>query len=144
GDVSYAAFDLDGRTTDANGYFVLGNSGLANEDLVFANGTLQNGADAVAIYAANASDFPNNTPVTTVNLQDAVVYGTGQPNDPGLLPLLNAGQPQVNESAAGDSTTASIGRCPNGSGGARNTSCVYSARTPTPDAANDCPAPPVV
>jgi predicted extracellular nuclease len=68
-----------------------------------------------------------------------VVYGTGQADDPGLLVLLNSGQPQVNESGAGDSTTASIGRCPNGSGGARNT-CNYAARTPTPDAANNCPA----
>ena len=30
---SYAAFDLDGLSLDANGYFVLGNSGVANVDL---------------------------------------------------------------------------------------------------------------
>lgn len=142
-DLSYRSMDLDGFTTNASGYFTLGNAAVSGVDLVFPGNTLQNGADAVALYAANATDFPTNTPVTLVNLRDAVVYGTGQPDDPGLLPLLNASQPQVNESAAGDSTTASIGRCPNGSGGARNT-CGYSARTPTPDAVNNCPAAPVV
>ncbi|HEX5873188.1 MAG TPA: lamin tail domain-containing protein [Pyrinomonadaceae bacterium] len=143
GDTSYAAFDLDGRTTDANGYFVLGNIGLSNEDLVFANGLLQNGEDAVALYAANATNFPNGTLVTTANLRDAVVYDTADPDDPGLAVLLNAGQPQVDESSGTAPDADSIGRCPNGDGGARNTN-TYIARSPTPDAANNCPAPPVV
>ena len=142
-DLSYRSMDLDGLTTNAAGYLTLGNAAVPGVDVVFPGNTLQNGADAVALYAANATDFPNNTPITLVNLRDAVVYGTGQPDDAGLLVLLNAGQPQVNESAAGDSTVASIGRCPNGSGGARNT-CGYTARTPTPDAVNNCPAAPVV
>ncbi len=58
---------------------------------------LQNGQDAVALYAANGADFPNNTPVTTSNMIDAIVYDTDDPDDPGLLILLNSGQPQVNE-----------------------------------------------
>ena len=45
-DLSYASFDLDGRTTDANGYFVLGNNGVPVRDLVFADGLLQNGTSA--------------------------------------------------------------------------------------------------
>jgi predicted extracellular nuclease len=143
GDVSYAAFDLDGRTTDANGYFVLGNTASPGTDLVFGNGILQNGADAVALYAANAANFPNGTAVTTTNLQDAVAYDTADADDPGLLVLLNAGQPQVDESSGTGPEADSIGRCPNGDGGARNTS-TYIARTVTPDAANNCPAPPVV
>ena len=60
-----------------------------------------------------------------------------------MLVLLNAGQPQVDESGGAGSEPDSIGRCPNGDGGARNTN-TYLARTPTPDAANNCPAPPVV
>ena len=75
GDVSYAAFDLDGRSTNANGYFTLGNAATPGVDLVFADNLLQNGADAVALYAANATDFPNGTSVTTTNLRDAIVYG---------------------------------------------------------------------
>ncbi|HEV2828227.1 MAG TPA: Ig-like domain-containing protein [Pyrinomonadaceae bacterium] len=134
-DLSYGAFDLDGRTTDANGYFVLGDAGVPGVDMVFADNIFQNGADAVALYAANGSDFPNNTAVTTTNLQDAIVYDTDDADDPGLLVLLNSGQPQVNEGAGG---TNSVGRCPNGSGGGRNTSTYYQG-SPSPDAASNCP-----
>ena len=90
-DQSYAAFDLDGFFTDANGYFTLGNAAVPGSDLVFAGNLLQNGADAVALYAGDASSFPTGTLVTTTNLQDAVVYGTSDADDPGLLALLTAG-----------------------------------------------------
>src|SRR6185369_10949861 len=139
-DQSYAAFDLDGFSTNANGYFTIGNSGVAGVDITFANGNLQNGADAVAIYQASGTDFPNGTAVTTTNLQDAIVYDTGQADDAGLLVLLNGGQPQVNEAADGDSTTVSMQRCPDGSGGARNTAS-YALHAPTADGQNTCPAP---
>ena len=142
-DLSYRAIDLDGHSTNAAGYFTIGNAAVSGVDLTFPNDTLQNGADAVALYAGDAVNFPTNTPVTTLNLRDAVVYDTADADDAGLLVLLNAGQPQVDESGAGDSTTASIGRCPNGDGGARNTT-TYVARTATPDGANNCPPPPVV
>jgi DNA/RNA endonuclease G (NUC1) len=142
---SYAAFDLDGYSTNASGYFTLGNPGVPNVDLTFspgASGLLQNGPDAVALYAGDATDFPNNTPVTTTNLVDAIVYGTDDPDATGLLGLLNASQPQVNENGGGSGTTQSSQRCPNGSGGARNTS-TYFQGTPTPGAVNSCPPPPV-
>jgi hypothetical protein len=139
-DLSYAAFDLDGFTTDASGYFVLGNTAVSGVDLVFTNNILQNGADAVALYTANASDFPTNTAVTTTNLVDALVYDTSDADDAGLLVLLNSSQPQVNEDANGSPDSQSNQRCPNGSGGARNTS-TYIQASPTPGAANMCPAP---
>ncbi|MFQ5676416.1 MAG: endonuclease/exonuclease/phosphatase family protein, partial [bacterium] len=135
GDVSYRAIDLDGRSTDANGFFVLGNAGVANVELTFANGTLQNGPDAVALYSGDASDFPNGTSVTTNNLLDAIVYDTNDPDDPGLLVLLNSGQRQVNEGAVGDKDGHSNQRFPNGSGGARNTNS-YNQFPPTPGAPN--------
>src|SRR6267143_652228 len=93
-DQSYAAFDLDGFSTNGSGYFTIGNTAVPGVDITFTNGTLQNGADAVALYRANGADFPNGTAVTTINLQDAIVYDTGQADDAGLLVLLNAGQPQ--------------------------------------------------
>jgi DNA/RNA endonuclease G (NUC1) len=135
-DQSYAAFDLDGKTTDANGYFTLGNSGVAGVGLVFADGLLQNGADAVALYAANATNFPNNTPISIANLRDALVYDTSDADDAGLLALLNAGQPQVNEDATNGPLNSNQ-RCPSGSGGARNTS-TYGQGAPTPGSANSC------
>ena len=66
-DLSYAAFDLDGFQTDASGYFTLGNPAVPGVDLVFNPGAagLQNGADAVAIFAGNGADFPTGTAVTT-------------------------------------------------------------------------------
>ena len=59
---------------------------------------------------------------------------------PGLLPLLNAGQPHVNENAAGNSQTQSSQRCPNGQGGSRNTSPYYPG-APTPGSREHLPAP---
>ncbi len=142
-DLSYAAFDLDDFSTDASGFFVLGNVGVANVDLVFAGNTLQNGADAVALFLGNASSFPNGTAVTTNNLIDAIVYDTEDADDPGLLVLLNAGQPQVNENGAGDGANHSSQRIPNGSGGARHTD-TYDQFPPTPGAENVGPPPPVM
>lgn len=138
-DTSYLAVDLDGKSLNANGYFVVGNAGVANVGLTFANSVLQNGPDAVALYEAAACTtiFPNNTAVTTANLVDAIVYNTGTTIDTGLAPLLNAGQTQVNEAANADSANQANARCPDGSGGARNTSA-YSQVAPSPGVANPC------
>ncbi len=132
---SYNAYDLDGFNTDANGYFVLGNSGVNNVNLVFDNNTVQNGVDAVALYQGDATDFPNDTAITTENLIDAVVYDVGAADNPELLTLLNSGQPQVNENDSGDKDNQSLQRITNGSGGSRNTN-TYQVAAPTPGAEN--------
>ncbi|MBC9796105.1 endonuclease [Sinomicrobium weinanense] len=134
-DVSYATFDLNGYSTDANGYFVLGNEAVANVSLVFPGNTLQNGADAVALYSGSASDFPNGTPITTDSLQDAIAYDTNDDDDAEILTLLNAGEPQVNEGELGDKDNHSLQRIPNGEGGPRNTS-TYMPAIPTPGTLN--------
>jgi len=135
GDASYNAFDLAGYTTDANGYFVLGNAGVSNVGLIFNSNGLQNGADAVALYTGTAADFPNGTSVTTTNLVDALVYDTNDSDDAGLLVLLNTGEAQINEDELGDKDAHSLQRIPNGEGGLRNTS-TYTQATPTPGAEN--------
>ncbi len=139
-DVSYNAFDLDGETTDGNGFFVLcGNAAnVANCDLDVSPDTnlIQNGADAVALYLGDAADFPNGTAATATDLIDALVYDTNDGDDPGLLALLNAGQPQVNEDGGTDSTTDSNQRCPDG--GTQLDTDTYLQATPTPGAANAC------
>ncbi|MBN2729915.1 MAG: T9SS type A sorting domain-containing protein [Bacteroidales bacterium] len=135
-DQIYYSVDLDGQITDSLGYFVLGNSSLTESDLNFPNGLLQNGADAVALYKDNAANLPAGTPVTTVNLEDAIVYGTNDPVDIQLLLLLNMGQPQINEDNLGDKNMHSCSRLPNGSGGQRNTA-TYEAAVPTPGACNN-------
>jgi hypothetical protein len=135
-DQSYASYDLSGKQTDAYGFFVLANAGVLPAGptvLNFSNGTLQNGVDAVALYALPASSFPNGTNVTTTALVDAVVYGPGEA-DTGLTPLLLAGQPQLNENQGGNATTNSLSRVPDG-GTQRQTSS-YVAQLPTPGAFN--------
>ncbi len=140
GDTSYRAFDLDGYSTTAAGYFVLcanaANTANCDWDVTPDTNLIQNGADAIALYVGDATDFPNGTAITTTNLIDAVVYGATS-DDAELLTLLNAGQPQVNEDGNGSSGTQSIQRCPNGSGGARNTD-TYAPFLPTPGEENSC------
>ena len=103
--------------------FVLGNSGVANVDLIFANNSLQNGADAVAVYLGNAADFPNGTAVTAANLVDAVVYENNLPDDRGLIDVLTPGQAQVNESERGAGVTQSLQRVTDGAGGQLKHDC---------------------
>ncbi|MBG6133098.1 exonuclease III [Aquimarina sp. EL_43] len=133
---SYNAFDLDGFTTNAEGYFVIGNADVANVDLVVPGNTFQNGADAVVLYFGDATSFPNGTAVTTENIIDAIVYDTDDADDVELLVLLNTDQPQVNENSNGNKDGESLQRSPNGQGGARNTTS-YVAKAPTPGADND-------
>jgi hypothetical protein len=145
GDNAYRAIDLDGQRTDAAGYFVLGNEGVPESDLVMAKGALQNGPDAVALAAGDASQFPSGTALTTANLIDAIVYGPADSPDDGLLVLLEPNQPQVDEDARGEKDNHSLQRCPNGGGGPRRTDAVR-ANLPTPGSLNDCRTddPPVV
>lgn len=135
-DRSYAAFDLDGYSIPANGYFVVGNPGVPNAGLTFnpgSGGLLQNGQDGVALYLGNAADFPNGTPVTSANLVDALVYDTSDPDDPGLLAALTPGRPQIDENGTSSATTVSIQRLPDGS---------FTLAAPTPGTANAGAPPP--
>lgn len=139
-DTSYASFDLTGYRTNADGYFVLcgdaANVAGCDLDVSPDSNLIQNGADAVALYSADVSAFPNGTALTTDGLLDAVVYGTNDADDMELLALLNAGQPQLN-----DTQTESLQRCPNGNGMQRNTDS-FAAYTPTPGGENVCVTPP--
>ncbi|WP_338358581.1 endonuclease [Yeosuana marina] len=136
-DLSYKTIDLNGYTTDENGYFVIGSANVPNVDLaIFTTNGIQNGADAVALYKGDADSFPNNTVVLVDDtLVDALVYGTSDADDAGLLALLNALEPQVDENEGGNGTTNSMQRIPNGQGGARNTSG-YAMLVPTPGTEN--------
>ena len=139
-DLSYGSVDLDGLTTDADGYAVICGdvdaSFAVNCDLDAAV-SIQNGQDAVALYAGEAAVFPVGTAIVLDGVLDALVYDTADADDPGLLALLNAGQPQVDENGGGAGDTHSNQRCPNGSGGARNTMS-YAQFAPTVGIANVC------
>ena len=94
---AYAAFDLDGMATDSAGFFLLANPGVEGADILFEPGLLRDGGDAVALFEGDSADFPNGTPLTTVGLLDAVVYGTGDQTNPFLIDSLTPGQPQLDE-----------------------------------------------
>jgi len=135
GDVAYESFDLDGLATGADGYFVLcGDSGnVIGCDLDVSPDTnlVQNGADAIGLYAAAAADFPDGTAVTDSGLIDALVYGTNDATDIVLIDTLTPGGSQVN-----DNTTQSMGRCDNGQGN-------FVLGAPTPGAENSCDSAPL-
>ena len=133
-DTSYDAIDLDGYSTDADGFFVIGSDSVPNVDLVeFTTNGIQNGADAVAIYQGDASDFPNGTAITTDNLVDAIVYDTNDADDSGLLAGLGQ-TTQFDENANGNGTSESNSRVPDGTGD-------FVAQAPTPGAANESEPP---
>ncbi len=136
-DTSYRAIDLTGEATNGAGYFVVGSAGLAAAGIELPTGSIQNGPDAVALYAGSAADFPNGTAIHSDNLIDAVVYDTGDDDDPELLTLLQSGQPQVDEAARGDKDGHSNQRCPDGSGGPRQTQ-TFAQSDPTPGQPNIC------
>ena len=138
-DQVYGSVDLDGVTTDSDGYAVI----CGDVDATFVvncdvdAASIQNGQDAVALYAGEAAAFPVGTGIVLDGLLDALVYDTSDADDPGLLALLNVGQPQVDEDGGSAGDTQSNQRCPNGSGGARNTS-TYTQFDPTVGVANVC------
>lgn len=138
---SYRFTDLTGKTIPANGYFVVGNPGVANVGITFPNEIMQNGEDAVALYLGQVTAFPNGTAVTTTagKLVDAVVYGTGDPDATALIAALTPGKPQVNEGTGAASETVSISRLPNG--GAAFDSTLYITQAPSPGLTNILPPP---
>ena len=135
-DRSYGnAIDLDGYSTDQDGFFLIGNQAVTPQpSIIINNNSLQNGADAVAIFAGDAEDFVNDTPVTGLSLVDALVYDTFDSDDNGLLSVLTPGQEQQNEGAAGDKDNHSNARVPDG-GKAIDTSN-YLQQVSTPGESN--------
>jgi hypothetical protein len=141
-DLVYGTFDLDAVTTDADGYAVICgqvDAGFAPNCDLDVNVVIENIPSSVALYQGNVSDVPGNSALHTTGLLDALVFGTTAASD-GLLTLLNPGQPQVDENGGGDSAAHSMQRCPNGSGGTRNTE-TFAEHAPSVGAANGCGAP---
>lgn len=128
GDRSYFALDLDGLISDQNGVVLIGSNDVSPvPDFILFDNTIQNGADAIAIYEGDEDDFLEGTLATTNNLIDALVYDTNDSDDSNLLSLLGETE-QINEGGNGPSASNSIQR--NATGG-------YDITPPTPGRLND-------
>lgn len=115
-DTSYAAFDLDGHSTGADGLFVLcgdiANVPACDMDVTPDTELIQDAPGAIALYIDRAaSDFPNGTAATTdlPYLVSVIVYDTGAADDVGLMAALGE-DTQHNEDAGGNSDINSIQR----------------------------------
>lgn len=136
GDSVYHVTDLAGFTIPAHGVFVIGSAAVANVDLTPPGWTVQNGADAVAIYQGTADNFAIGMDLSDITntLLDALVYDTNDDDDDGLIAALTPGQPQINEGEGGANGTESIQRVPDG-GNQLDTSTFITA-APTPGVLN--------
>ncbi|MGO2358948.1 endonuclease [Mesonia sp.] len=126
---SYLTFDLSGYTTDINGLLLMGSSQVSPvPQYIIPPNLIQNGADAVAIYQAAFTDFPEGTLATQTNLIDALVYDTSDPDDTILMSLLGEAV-QINEDENNNKDFESIQL--------NNDGVTYTVTTPTPRQLND-------
>jgi len=134
-DQIYDIYDLSGFQINSEGYFLIGDSSLT-PDFTLPPNSLEDGADAIALYYADANQFNVGDGITTTDIMDALVYDSGQADDAELLALMNAGQAQINEDTNGSAGNESMARCTDGSGGSLNSS-TYQAVSPTPGLLNN-------
>jgi len=116
--LSYYTIDLSNITTDINGIATVGNNNVSPvPDKIFPDNIIQNGEDAIAIYQAPATAFPDGTMATTTNLIHALAYDTNDPDATALMALLGITAPQVqmNENENNAQQTESIQRKNDGS-----------------------------
>ncbi len=129
---SYFTVDLDGFTTDENGLLLIGSDTVTPfPQLLISANTIQNGADAVAIYQASDFDFPEETVATIDNLIDVLIYDTSDSDDDDMIAIF-AAHPnfsdiqQINEGSGNNTNSIQ-----------RNNDGTYTSTTPTPRALND-------
>ena len=141
-DTIYDIIDLSGNNTNGSGYFLIGETSL-NPDIIIPANSLQNDANAVAIFFNNFTNFNIGDSVTDTDLIDALVYDSGQMDDLELLAVLNNSGGQIDEDGNANASTESNSRCLNGSGGALN-STTFKQTDPTAGSENNqCPTPSV-
>ncbi|GAA4818195.1 endonuclease [Litoribaculum gwangyangense] len=128
---SYLALDLDGYITDVNGLLLIGSNSVSPlPQLIIPENTIQNGADAVAIYQADDLDFEIPTfAYVDETLIDVLLYQTNDSDGAELIPIFsqfNSNIQIINEGPGNN--TNSIQRNSDGS---------YFVGSPTPRQLND-------
>ena len=129
---SYLALDLDGYQTDINGLLLIGSNSVSPiPQYLIPENTIQNGADAVAIYEGSDIDFPDETLASIDNLIDVLIYGTSDADDVDMINIFRAHPnftsiQQINEGSSNNTNSIQ-----------RNNDGTYTAKTPTPRQLND-------
>ena len=129
---SYFTVDLDGYATDENGLLLIGSDTVTPfPQLLISANTIQNGADAVAVYQASDFDFPEETVATIDNLIDVLIYDTSDSDDTDMIAIFSADPnfadiEQINEGSGNNTNSIQ-----------RNNDGTYTSTTPTPRALND-------
>ncbi len=130
---------LNGYTLDENGFFVAGNSAVANVDLVFGLNSMGNGTDAVALYFQPNLIFEGDAIIGT-NLEDAVVYTTGDILVPSLVTVLGLDPNYVVLDETPPNEDESLSRVPDGGTPFDNSTYVMQLPTPGTWNASACSA----
>jgi len=132
GNSSYFTVDLDGYETDINGLLLIGSNSVSPvPQFLIPENTIQNGADAVAIYQGSDFDFPDETLATIDNLIDVLIYDTSDGDDEDMIAIFSAHPDftsiqQINEGSSNNTNSIQ-----------RNNDGTYTSTTPTPRQLND-------
>jgi len=132
GNSSYFTIDLDGFVTDINGLLLIGSNSVSPvPQLLIPENTIQNGADAVAIYQANNFNFPDETVATIDNLVDVLLYDTSDGDDEDMIAIFSMDPnfsdiEQINEGSSNNTNSIQ-----------RNNDGTYTSKEPTPRQLND-------
>ncbi|MDO1499905.1 endonuclease [Winogradskyella maritima] len=131
-DSSYFVVNLDGAVTDGNGLLTIGSTSVTPfPQLLISGNTIQNGADAVAIYEGTPDDFPEGTLATITNLVDVLIYDTSDADDAGLIGIFSMDPrftdiQQINEGSGNNSNSIQ-----------RQADLSWETGTPNPRQTND-------
>ncbi|KFQ46834.1 hypothetical protein N333_12849, partial [Nestor notabilis] len=110
---AYRVLDLSGHHTDELGYFLVGSSTMRPASMIrLPPNTIQNGADAVALYYSNTTLYMVNMAVTAEGLVDAMVYSSRMSEKAAhLLTVLVPGQSILYENCSHSTEDESLSRC---------------------------------
>ncbi|KFW67243.1 hypothetical protein AS28_11608, partial [Pygoscelis adeliae] len=110
---AYRVLDLSGHHTDELGYFLVGSSAMSPAPMIrLPPNTIQNGADAVALYYSNTTFYAMNMAVTAEGLVDAVVYTSQMlAKADQLVKVLVPGQRILYENDSHSTEDESLSRC---------------------------------
>ncbi|OXB70828.1 UNVERIFIED_CONTAM: hypothetical protein H355_001320 [Colinus virginianus] len=110
---AYRVLELSGHHTDELGFFLVGSSAVHPTPMIrLPANTIQNGADAVALYYSRGMRYVLNMAVTAEGLVDAVVYTSRVPEKAEqLLKVLVPGQGILYENDSHSTEDESLSRC---------------------------------